>query len=211
MMARMSIVPLGDEAMLVRFAESLSPEANRLAVGFAARLAQSPPADVVEIVPSLVSVQLRLRPGTDFRRLAGELSLMPWPEAETPAGQEHDIAITYDGDDIDEVAALCGLTRDGFVVAHAAGPMRVLATGFAPGFVYCGFHEERLIVPRRQAVRPSVAAGTVLFAAGQTAIPSTPIRTGWHVIGHTAFRNFDATIDPPTVLRAGDVVRFRAS
>ena len=211
MAARMSIVPLGDEAMLVRFAESLSAEANQLAVGFAARLAQSPPVDVLEIVPSLVSVQLRLRPGTDFRRLAGELSLVRWPDAEANPGQEHDIAITYDGDDIDEVAALCGLTRDGFMVAHGIDTMRVLATGFAPGFVYCGFHGERLTVPRRQAVRPSVAAGTVLFAAGQTAIPSTPIRTGWHVIGHTTFRNFDVSVDPPTVLRAGDVVRFRAS
>jgi inhibitor of KinA len=176
MTARMSMVPLGDEAMLVRFADSLSAEANQRAVGFAARLAQSPPVDVLEIVPSLVSVQLRLRPGTDFRRLAGELSLMLREDAGPIVAQKHDIAITYDGDDIEEVAALCGLTRDGFVV-----------------------------------VRPSGAAGTVWFAAGQTAIPSTPIRTGWHVIGHTTLRNFDASVDPPTVLRAGDVVRFRAS
>jgi inhibitor of KinA len=86
--------------------------------------------------------------------------------------------------------------------------MRVLATGFAPGFVYCGFHARDLVVPRREQVRPLVPAGTVLFAAGQTAIAATPVRTGWHVIGRTAFQNFDPKSDPPTTLKAGDTIRF---
>jgi allophanate hydrolase subunit 1 len=48
----------------------------------------------------------------------------------------------------------------------------------------------------------------VLFAAGQTAIAATPIRTGWHVIGRTAFQNFDPQRSPPTRLSAGDLVQF---
>lgn len=54
-------------------------------------------------------------------------------------------------------------------------PLRVLATGFAPGFVYCGLHPDDLSVPRREAIRPMVPAGTVLFAAGQTAIAATDL------------------------------------
>jgi inhibitor of KinA len=100
------------------------------------------------------------------------------------------------------------LSRDAFVERHCAAPLRVLATGFAPGFVYLGFHEEALRVPRRAAVRGRVPAGTVLFAAGQTAITSTDIPTGWHVIGRTGFRNFDPEVLPPTRLAAGDTVRF---
>jgi inhibitor of KinA len=86
----------------------------------------------------------------------------------------------------------------------------VLATGFAPGFVYCGFHEAGLRVPRRAAVRPPVAPGSVLFAAGQTAIAATPVPTGWHLIGRTDFINFDAMRDPPTILQEGDLVAFEA-
>ena len=67
-----------------------------------------------------------------------------------------------------------------------------------------------MVVPRREHVRPMVPAGTVLFAAGQTAIAATPIRTGWHVIGRTAFQNFDPARDPPTRCAPGDVVRFEA-
>ena len=85
-----------------------------------------------------------------------------------------------------------------------------LTTGFAPGFVYCGFHLEALNLPRRDLVRPQVPAGSVLFAAGQTAIAATDIPTGWHVIGRTDLRNFDPAAVPPTRLRAGDSVVFEA-
>jgi len=85
----------------------------------------------------------------------------------------------------------------------------VLATGFAPGFVYCGLHESALNIPRRVKIHSRVAPGSILFAAGQTAITATPIPTGWHVIGRTGFANFSPDRDPPTLLEAGDMVRFR--
>ncbi|MBN9309114.1 MAG: carboxyltransferase domain-containing protein [Devosia sp.] len=72
-------------------------------------------------------------------------------------------------------------------------------------------HQDSLVVPRRRSVRRRVPAGTVLFAAGQTAITSTAIPTGWHVIGRTGFRNFDPSRLPPSDLVAGDVVRFEAT
>jgi allophanate hydrolase subunit 1 len=77
--------------------------------------------------------------------------------------------------------------------------------------VYCGLHAPELVLPRRSAVRPAIAAGSVLFAAGQTAIASTEMPTGWHLIGHTAFRNLDLNRIPPTSLRAGDVINFATS
>ena len=39
---------------------------------------------------------------------------------------------------------------------------------------------------------------------------ATEMPTGWHVIGHTDFRNFDPAGEPPTRLGAGDVVTFEA-
>ena len=36
------------------------------------------------------------------------------------------------------------------------------------------------------------------------------IPTGWHVIGHTRFANFDPARTPPTVMRVGETVRFEA-
>lgn len=202
-----AILPLGDRAVIVRFAETLSDNANRRAISFAAKLNDDPPDGVEEVAPGLVSVLVRTRPGVDFWRLSGELRLRLADEPVVDGGR-HTIAIRFDGEDLEDVAALTGMPVEAFIERHNARALRVLATGFAPGFVYCGFHDEALIVPRRERVRPMVPAGTVIFAAGQTAIAATPIRTGWHVIGRTGFRNFDPARTPPTELSAGDTVRF---
>lgn len=206
-----TLVPLGDAALLVRFGTTLSEPANRAAVEFARAIEGRLPAGVTEVVPSLVSVLVSYDPARlGLEQLAGEMQLLASVETAAEPAATHSVAVRFDGEDLADVAAGLKLSPEAFVAAHNAAPLRVLAIGFAPGFVYCGFHDAALIVPRRSTVRPVVPAGTVLFAAGQTAIAATPIPTGWHVVGHTDFRNFDPAATPPTTLRAGDSIRFEA-
>lgn len=207
------ILPLGDRGLLVRFGETLSDAANRAAIDLARRIEAAAIPDVVEVVPNLISVLVRYEPTRlTFDRLAGEIRLLaPAADDSIAAGVRHAVAVSFDGEDLEEVAELVELPVADFIRAHNAAPLRVLATGFAPGFVYCGMHPEALAVPRRAAVRRQVPAGTVLFAAGQTAITSTPIPTGWHVIGHTGFRNFDPAAEPPSAVRAGDSIEFEVA
>jgi KipI family sensor histidine kinase inhibitor len=210
------LLPIGDRGLLVRFGHDLSDAANRAAIGFARRLRQDLPEGVTEIDPNLLSVLLKYDPErVNFARLAGELRLrLSVPEADEIAlPATHRIAVRFGGaagPDLEPASAALGISADAFVTAHNALPLRVLATGFAPGFVYCGFHPEALRLPRRTEVRPHAPPGSVLLAAAQTAITSTPIPTGWHVIGRTDFRNFDAAAEPPTRLREGDLVIFEA-
>lgn len=208
-----TLLSLGDRGLLVRFSTDLSDAANLKAISLARRLDADRIDGVEEIAPGLVSVLLRLRSAADFPRVRGELTLRIGDGTATPdvEGATHKVPVDFDGEDLPTVAALLLMTPAAFVAAHNARPLRVLATGFAPGFVYCGFHDASLLVPRRESVRPMVQAGTVLFAAGQTAIAATPIRTGWHVIGRTSFQNFDPEITPPTRMRAGDHISFEGS
>lgn len=210
------IQPLGDQGMVVRFATVLSDAANLAAIGFARRIEQRLPQGVSEIDPNLVSVLLKYDPAAvSFERLAGEVRLLLGePDVDMEAGSHHTIRATFGGDggpDLSEVAGQLGMTPQAFVERHCSQPLRLLTTGFAPGFVYCGFHPEELAVPRRTEVRRSVPTGTILFAARQTAIAATPIPTGWHVIGRTGFRNFDPSATPPTRLREGDSISFEAA
>jgi KipI family sensor histidine kinase inhibitor len=207
------IMPLGEAALLVRFSAQLSDRANRRAVAFARTLDADPPEGISEIHPNLVSVLVRFDPERcEPVRLAGELRLrLSAAGAADEAAATHEIAVHYGGDhgpDLDEVASLLALSPQAFVVRHGEAPLRVLATGFAPGFVYCGFHSPQIALPRRRSIRANVPPGSLLFAAGQTAITATTIRTGWHVIGWTEFSNFDAGRHPPTLLRAGDRISF---
>jgi KipI family sensor histidine kinase inhibitor len=206
-----TLLPLGDAALLVRFAETLSEESNVAAIALARQLETDMPEGVTEIALGLVSVLLRTEPKADLAQIAGEVRLRLGETGGEARPAQHTIAARFDGEDIAEVADLLGLGAAEFIRRHNATPLRVLATGFAPGFVYCGFHPPELVVPRHGTIRLMVPAGTVLFAAGQTAIAATPIRTGWHVIGSTDFRNFDPAADPPTRLRAGDAIRFVAT
>lgn len=207
-----TLLPLGDRALLVRFSTELSDAANLEAIALARLLESEPIAGVEEVAPGLVSVLLKLRSPADFSRVRGEVTLrLGQQSASVAEPRAHTIGTTFDGEDLETVAAQLSMAPAEFVTMHNAQPLRVLATGFAPGFVYCGFHPSRLVVPRRESIRPMVPAGTVLFAAAQTAITATPIRTGWHIIGRTSFQNFDPAVDPPTRLRAGNTVRFEVA
>lgn len=204
-----TVLPLGDSALLVRFGTSLSDAANRAAIALADMLDDAPIAGVVEIMPNLVSVLLRYDPLlVSAATIQGELRLRLFgltPAERAP--RRWTIPTVFDGPDLADVAEALGMTVPEFIAAHNATPLRVLATGFAPGFVYCGLHDG-LVLPRRTTVRPGVPAGSVLFAAGQTAITATEMPTGWHVIGRTTFRNFDPAGEPPTQLAAGDEIVF---
>ncbi|RZI60313.1 MAG: carboxyltransferase domain-containing protein, partial [Pseudomonas sp.] len=80
--------------------------------------------------------------------------------------------------------------------------------GFAPGFPYLGGLDARLATPRRAEPRPLVPAGAVGIAGAQTGIYSLPTPGGWQLIGRTPLRLFDPAADPPTLLRAGQHLRF---
>lgn len=208
-----TILPLGDSGILVRFGTTLTDASNRAAIAFAVALEREPIGGVAEVVPNLVSVLLRYDPLTMApTSIAGEVRLRLNGLAGEQAGKaDWVIPTVFDGPDLGEVAASLGLSSTAFVAAHNASALRVLATGFAPGFVYCGLHPDQLVAPRRSSVRPFVPAGSVLFAAGQTAIAATEMPTGWHVIGRTGFANFDPSANPPTRLNAGDAVTFEVA
>jgi KipI family sensor histidine kinase inhibitor len=209
---RATILPLGDAALLVRFGSVLNTHNNAAAVRLARRLQDAPIAGVIEVSPNLVSVTVRYDPRrADIGAISGELRMAIGVavEAELDHGSEWTLPVCFDGEDLAQVADALALSPEQFVEAHNRQRLRVLATGFAPGFVYCGMHDADLALPRRSTVRSAVPAGSVLFAAGQTAITATEMPTGWHLIGHTRFRNFDPHAASPTTLSAGDTIRFK--
>ncbi len=210
------LMPLGDAALLLRFADAIDESVTTAVVAVSRAVEQARLPGVVEVVPNLISVLLRYDPlCVGYNELSAELRLVVSRAGTEPAGgAAYTVPVRFggeDGPDVNEAAHALGMSVETFITRHNETPLRVLATGFAPGFVYCGLHPEEMRLPRRNAVRERVPAGSLLFAAGQTAITSTAIPTGWHVIGRTGFSNFDANATPPTRLRAGDLVSFEAA
>ncbi len=114
------------------------------------------------------------------------------------------------GPDLADVAARAGIGADEAAARHAAGGYTVAMLGFAPGFPYLLGLDPSLATPRHATPRTRVEAGSVGIGGAQTGIYPASGPGGWRIIGRTPLRLFDAMRDPPTLLRAGDRVRFVA-
>jgi len=124
-------------------------------------------------------------------------------------GQLHEIRVVYDGRDLDEVAAAARMSRDEVVALHSAAIYEVELIGFLPGFAYLAGVDERLVLGRRAAPRPRVAAGSVGIAGAYTAIYPHASPGGWNLIGSAVdVTPFDAKRVPPALFQPGDRVRF---
>ncbi|KRE63685.1 allophanate hydrolase subunit 1 [Nostocoides sp. Soil756] len=230
------LLPAGERALLVEVA---APEADRadgdgdgdgtseigavLALDAAFRACAAagagPWATVRDVVPAARTVLLHVTDGgrldilaADVRRLAAELEPSPGALAAGSLGHPVvEIAVRYDGPDLDDVARLTGLDAHEVVAAHTGTPWRVAFGGFAPGFAYLVGGDPRLAVPRRAAPRPSVPPGSVGLAGGYSGVYPRASPGGWQLIGTTDAALWDVRRDPPALLRPGAVVRFTAT
>ena len=119
-----------------------------------------------------------------------------------------EVPVVYDGEDLEDVARLTGLSREEVVAAHTGQLWRVAFGGFAPGFGYLVGEDDRLHVPRRAEARTRVPAGAVGLAGEYTGVYPRESPGGWQLIGRTELRLFDLDRDPPALLRPGARVRF---
>lgn len=211
------ILPLGVDAVLVRFANRLSEEANSAALGFRSAVEASRPDAVTETATSLTSVLVRFDPHETNRARIEEalralLASRDWYAAPLPDGRKlWRIPAVFGGDhgpQLEQVADAVGMSRDSAIEDLAATELRVMAIGFAPGQPYLGFLGERWNIPRQTELNPQVPQGAVVVAVRQVIPFANAAPTGWWHIGQTAFRCYSRDGTPPIPLSAGDSVRF---
>ena len=122
------------------------------------------------------------------------------------------IPVCYGGEfgpDLGYVADEHGLTIENLITIHSSVDYLVHMIGFAPGFPYLGGLPERIATPRRATPRLLVEAGTVGIGGSQTGIYPVATPGGWQCIGRTPVRLFRPEMNPPSLLEAGDYVRFQ--
>jgi KipI family sensor histidine kinase inhibitor len=205
-----TITDYGDQALLLQFDST----AEVLAWNDVIRDAEV--LGVVDIVPASRTVLVKLdgpRYAAVARQQLSKLTLAPeaLTEASAPIDGHADVVIdvVYDGDDLEEVARLTGMTAREVVAAHTGTPWRVGFAGFAPGFAYLVGGDERLNVPRRSEPRTKVPAGSVGLAGEFSGVYPRQSPGGWQLIGRTSAEMWDVDRDPPALLTPGQWVQFR--
>lgn len=224
-----TIVPLGDSALLIRFGERIEADLVRNVRAVARSLEARPFPGFIEAVPSYAALAVHYDPWTVYRSLRGTRDdaeegvyeavcaairrlLASKPDGDCEA-EESAIAIPVCyggryGPDLDELAANRGIGAEEAIKLHAGAAYTVAMIGFAPGFPYLAGLPERLAAPRRAAPRSAVPAGSVGIAGVQTGIYPLQMPGGWNIIGRTPLALFRPHAGQPSLLHAGDRVRF---
>ncbi|MFA6229426.1 MAG: 5-oxoprolinase subunit PxpB [Rhodanobacter sp.] len=211
---------IAEDALLLRFGEHIDIAVNARVLAACTRLQHALPR--LECVPAYASLLLRFDPlawgssvASDPQKRLREAvlaALAGAAEAVAPT-REHVIPVCYGGacgPDLGEVASHCGLSTDEVIARHVGAEYQVAMIGFAPGFPYLLGLDPTLAMPRRRDPRQRVAAGSVAIGGSQTGIYPEPLPGGWQLIGRTPLRLFDVSAERPSLLAAGDHVRFHA-
>ncbi len=217
------LLPFGDAALLLEFADEIGEAANSRVRLLDAQLScSSVSARIVglrETVPAYASLLIDYDPLVLPYAVLEQQVLERLAEAIArgeDAGRQNtravkEVPVLYggeDGPDLADLAARQGLTPEEVVRLHSGQPYTVYMLGFSPGFPYLGVVPEAIAAPRLLAPRRSVPAGSVGIAGRQTGIYPQATPGGWRLIGRTDLVLFDPQRDPPAYFAPGDRVRF---
>lgn len=219
----MRVLPLGDASLLIDLGHAIDADTHaRVRSAFDALSSAAIPG-VSDIVPAYTGVAVHYDPRAFGRGAGGDVipyerirqavvaALEDAEARPVEAGPLVEIPVRYGGDhgpDLEYVARHAGMSAAEVIALHASVEYTVYMIGFTPGFPYLGGLPAPLATPRRASPRQAVPAGSVGIAGSQTGV--YPLRTpgGWQIIGRTEERLFRPELDPPTLLRVGDRVRF---
>jgi KipI family sensor histidine kinase inhibitor len=201
----------GSAALLTTFATLAEVVAFRAAVAGAAL------PGVTETVSGARSLLVRydttLTDESRLRAALGAVTTGPAHADTAPAARDDDAAsvlvpVTYDGEDLDDVATLAGMTRAELVAWHTRQVWTSAFCGFAPGFSYLTATEPSLDLPRRNTSRTAVPSGAVALAGEFSAVYPRTSPGGWQLIGRTTVPMWSLDREPPALAPAGTRIRF---
>ena len=183
----MKITPISESAVVCTLSPPASLEQQRQLWAFASRLQSD--KNIVEVIVGMNNLTVFTDFITDFASLIQRLEQC-WQTLEVNQFQGHhiDIPVMYGGEfgqDLYDVAKYHQTTAQHIVELP-----------------------ESLHTPRRATPRTEVPAGSVGIGGAQTGIYPFSSPGGWQLIGHTKQALFDKNQEQPTLLQAGDTVRF---
>ncbi|PLR80797.1 hypothetical protein CVD25_08115 [Bacillus canaveralius] len=214
------IIPLGDSAISIQFGNEISKEANEQVHLAARKLKAAPFPGMIDIVPAFHTLTLHYNPtainsADPFQKVCNEVANRLHAEVTNYSTHVPErlikIPVCYEEEfapDLAEVAKTNQLTKDEVIAIHSSKTYNVYFIGFAPGFPFLGGMDKRISTPRKNTPRTGIPAGSVGIAGSQTGIYPIDTPGGWQLIGRSPLPLFLPQAEVPSLLRAGDLVKF---
>jgi len=220
---RYKIFPLGDNALTVEFDNKLSEAVNTHVLSFAGLFNKNSFHGFIEIVPAYASltvfydVLIVRKNFPEFPSAFGavknyiENNLKKSDVFAAADSRLVEIPVCFDAEfalDLDFIVLRNNLSAKEIIEIFLAKTYRVYMLGFLPGFAYMGELDRRIAAPRKETPRLNVPKGSIGIAGKQTGIYSLESPGGWQIIGRTNVELFTPNEEKPTLLQAGDSVKF---
>ena len=215
------LYPLGDKAVLLQFEEEVSEHTHAKIQAVARYLDHHPTPGIIEYVPAYTTLTVYYNPwvlsekgkADPYDKVVTMLQQVLSKVKEQKADKSSlvEIPVCYGGiygPDLKEVADFNNLTPEKVIDLHSKNTYLVHMVGFAPGFPYLGGMDKRIATPRKPAPRTAIPEGSVGIAGEQTGIYPIETPGGWQLIGRTPLVLFDPEREQPSLLKAGDRVKF---
>lgn len=217
-----SIFSLGDAAITIDFGNMIDQAINHQVLSRFHQLRENPFLGIIDIVPAYSSLTIHYdiakvrqhNSGTEtafqtVKQLLEEKMKQPFPERTTEK-RLIKIPVCYEAEyapDLQHFISAKNISREELIALHIQKIYTVFMVGFLPGFAYMGEVDEKIAMPRKQ--QPNiVAAGSVGIAGKQTGIYPLISPGGWHIIGRTPLKLFDANREEPILMKAEDTIQF---
>jgi len=212
----MKIAVAGENALIVYFGETASPETSAKVQQAVTILEAELGEKLIDLVPSyaslLVIYDLLQCDHLEVKKQLREL-LSQQEQAQNLQGDLVSLPVYYSsesGPDLASLAQNANLSVEEVIQIHSQQEYRVYAIGFAPGFAYLGEVDPRIAAPRLSTPRQKVPKGAVAIADRQTAVYPAESPGGWNLIGLCPTPMFEPTKTPIMPVKVGDRVRFEA-
>ncbi len=204
------------DSVIIYFSDIISKETS-LKVKAAYKLLKALKDEaIIEIVPSYTSILITYDIFTyDFETIKKFLEKLL---LDIKIEEENDLEIiNVDvyyaeevGLDLQRVALNAKLSIDEVIEIHSSKIYDVFAIGFLPGFAYMASIDKKIVTARLETPRKKIPKGSVAIADNQTAIYPQDSPGGWNILGKTAFKLFDKSLDTLSPLTIESRIKFNA-
>ena len=216
------ISPLGDAALAVDFGNIISHTINDIVISIFKKLQQQPIEGMTEVVPAYSSLTIYYDVIALRKKISDETSVFDrmkasvsnFIEQETEIVQNESRVVTipvcYEKEfatDLEWISSQLKISDEKIIQLHTAKTYRVYMLGFLPGFAYMGEIDDKINLPRKNQPQ-MVVAGSVGIAGKQTGIYPFNSPGGWQIVGRTPIKLFNKENKEPTLVQAGDSVKF---
>ena len=214
------IRPVGDTAVVARLGDEVNIATVRQAAELARAIRIALKGSALDVVPAYASVFVQFDPLSmqlaeamaSVRGAFEAFYVMKPPRAKArPKKRTWTVSVAFGGDngpDLEESAALLGLTPKRLVDRLCRLRFEVAFLGFLAGFPYLIGLPPDLALPRLLSPRKAVAPGSVAIAERQCGIYPRQSPGGWRLLGRTRAPLFDPMSEPASLFAPGDIVRF---